>query len=230
MCASNPVALLSATNRSLLNQREARSRKAGLLATRATTEGRIFNGALRAIARQGPKKLTMSDIAAESGVSAGTLYRYFKNKEEILAALGDHFVMKLQEVLQQAIAEDPEPGNRLRVVVDVMLRYWQDNPATLHIGQLEAGFTVNYIKSVWPQLSAVLHNALEPVLADSAAIRNGSVTVDEVVELIVRMAFSHYFIPARDYLDLRDLLDTLGRSAGLEPKKSGARPHRKAAS
>jgi AcrR family transcriptional regulator len=217
-------------NGSFLNQRAARRRKAGLLATRATTESRIFNGALHAIARQGPKKLTMSDIAAEAGVSGGTLYRYFKNKEEILATLGDHFVMKLKEVLQQAIAEDPEPADRLRVVIDVMLRFWQENPATLQIGQLEAGFTVNYIKGVVPQLSAVLHNALEPVLADSAAVRNGSATVDEVVDLVVRMAFSHYFIPAHDYRDLRDLLVTLGRSAGLEPKKSRSRTPRKAAS
>jgi AcrR family transcriptional regulator len=194
-----------------------------VLATRATTESRIFDGALDAIARQGPKKLTMSDIAAAAGVSGGTLYRYFKSKEEILAALGDHFITKLKGVLRQAIAEDPEPADRLRVVIDVMLRFWQDNPTSLQIGQLEAGFTVNYIKSVWPQLSAVLHNALEPVLADSAAIQNGVATVDEVVDLIVRMAFSHYFIPVRNYGDLRDLLVTLGRSAGLAPKKSRSR-------
>lgn len=200
------------------------------MATRATTEAKIFNGALRALARQGPKKLAMSDIAAEAGVSGGTLYRYFKNKEDLLEALGDHFVMRLRGILQGAIAEQPEPADRLRLVVDIMLRYWQDNPATVQLGQLEPGFVIAYIKQVSPQLSAVIHDALEPALADSPAVRLGLATPDEIVDLIVRMAFSHYFMPAKDYRELRDLLVALGSSAGLEPKKARTRAGRKAAS
>jgi AcrR family transcriptional regulator len=142
------------------------------LATRASTEARIFDGALRAIARQGPKKLAMSDIAHEAGVSVGTLYRYFKNKDELLQSLGDHFVTKLQAVLQAAIEDNPEPADRLQIVIDVMLRFWLENPATVQIGQLEPGFVLDYIKRVTPRLSAVLRDALEPVLSESAAVRD----------------------------------------------------------
>jgi AcrR family transcriptional regulator len=200
------------------------------LATKASTEVKIFNGALRALARQGPKKLAMSDIAAEAGVSGGTLYRYFKNKEDLLEALGDHFVMRLRGILQEAITEQPDPADRLRVVVDIMLRYWQDNPATVRLGQLEPGFVIAYIKQVSPQLSAVIHDAVEPVLADSPAVRLGLATPDEIVDLIVRIAFSHFFLPAKDYRELRDLLVALGSSAGLEPKKGRTKAARKAAS
>jgi AcrR family transcriptional regulator len=200
------------------------------LATRATTEAKIFNGALRALARQGPKKLAMSDIAAEAGVSGGTLYRYFKNKEDLLEALGDHFVMRLRGILQDEITEQPDPADRLRVVLDVMLRYWQENPATVQLGQLEPGFVIDYIKQVTPQLSAVLRDELEPALADSPAIRLGLATHEEIVDLVVRIAFSHYFMPAKDYSELRDLLVALGGAAGLEPKKARSRAGRKAAS
>jgi AcrR family transcriptional regulator len=209
---------------------EAQRRKAGLLATRETTEARIFSGTLHALARQGPKKLTMSDIATEAGVSAGTLYRYFRNKEDILAALGDHYMMRLRAALLQAIADEPEPADRLRVVIDVMLRYWQDNPATVQLGQMEPGFVLAYIKSVAPRLSGAIHDALAPVLADSAAVRLGVATVDEVVDLVVRIAFSNYFMPVRDYSDLRDLCVALGTAAGLEPKKTRGGTGRKAAS
>ncbi|MGH3645331.1 MAG: TetR/AcrR family transcriptional regulator [Mycobacterium sp.] len=207
----------------------ARSRKAHPLASRAHTEGRIFDGALRAIARQGPKKLAMSDIAAEAGVSVGTLYRYFTNKDQLLASLGDHFVKNLQAVLQQSIADNPEPTDRLGIVIDVMLRFWLENPVTMQIGQLEPGFVLAYIKRVIPQLSAVLREALEPVLGDSAAVLGGSATLDEVVDLIVRMAFSHFFMPSRDYRDFRDVLVVLGASAGLEPRRSRGQRGRRAA-
>jgi AcrR family transcriptional regulator len=199
------------------------------LAPRATTEARIFNGTLNAVARQGPKKLTMSDIATEAGVSPGTLYRYFKNKEDILSALGDHYMMRLRGSIQQAITDEPEPADRLRVVVEVMLRFWQDNPATVQLGQMEPGFVLTFIKSVVPRLSGVIHDALEPVLAHSPAVQLGVATVDEVVEIIVRIAFSNYFLPADDYRDLRDLCVAVGVAAGLEPKKSRGGARRKAA-
>jgi AcrR family transcriptional regulator len=211
-------------------ERQSSRRKASLLATRATTEVKIFNGALRALARQGPKKLAMSNIATEAGVSGGTLYRYFRNKEELLEALGDHFVMRLRGILQSEIAEQPDPADRLRVVLDVMLRYWQENPATVQLGRLEPGFVIDYIKQVTPQLSAVLGDALGPTLADSPAIRLGLATHEEIVDLVVRMSFSHYFMPTKDYRELRDLLVALGASAGLEPKKARPRSGRMAAS
>jgi AcrR family transcriptional regulator len=200
------------------------------LATRAITEARIFDGALRAIARQGPKKLAMSDIALEAGVSVGTLYRYFKNKDELLQSLGDHFVTKLQAVLQASIEDNPEPADRLQIVIDVMLRFWLENPATVQIGQLEPGFVLDYIKRVTPRLSAVLRDALEPVLSESAAVLGGSATLDEIADLIVRMAFSHYFMPSPDYREFRDVLVVLGASAGLEPRKSRVRSEHKAVS
>lgn len=199
------------------------------MAARATTEARIFNGTLTALARQGPKKLTMSDIANEAGVSPGTLYRYFKNKEEILSALGDHYIMRLRGIIQQAIADEPEPADRLRVVFDVMLRFWQDNPATVQLGQMEPGFVLTYIKTVLPRLSGVIHDALEPVLAHTPAVQLGVVTVDNVVEIIVRIAFSNFFMPADDNRELRDLCVALGVAAGLEPKKARGGTRRKAA-
>lgn len=202
----------------------------GLLATRATTEARIFDGALEALARQGPKKLALSDIAHEAGVSVGTVYRYFKNKDELLRSLGDHFVENLQTGLRQAVEDNPEPADRLQIVIDLMLRFWLENPATRQIGQLEPGFVLDYIKRVTPKLSVVLRDALEPVLGDSAAVLGGSVTLDEVVDLIVRMAFSHYFMPSRDYREFRDVLVVLGASAGLEPRKSRVRTNGRAAS
>ncbi|MGD1257087.1 TetR/AcrR family transcriptional regulator [Mycobacterium seoulense] len=202
----------------------------GPLASKETTEARIFHGTLHALARQGPKKLTMSDIAGEAGVSAGTLYRYFKNKDDILQALSDYYVMGLRRVLQQAIEDEPKPEDRLRVVVDVMLRYWEETPGLLRLGEMEPGWVIGYIKSVWQPLARVLHDALEPALGESPSIQLGAATLDEVVDLIMRVAVSNYFLPVRDYRELRDLCVALWTAAGLEPKKTRARAGRKAAS
>jgi AcrR family transcriptional regulator len=173
----------------------------------------------------------MSDIATEAGVSPGTLYRYFKNKQDILQALGNYFLVGLKDLLQQAIEDSRDPGDRLRLVVDIILRYWQENPQTVQLGQTDPGFVIGYIKSVMPQLQALLHDALEPVLVhESPAVRLGLATPDEIVDLIVRVAFSNHFLPAREYGELRDLCITIVTAAGVEAKKTRARTGRKAAS
>ena len=50
---------------------------------------KIMDGTLRAINSIGARRLSMSDISESSGVSRGTLYRYFASKEEVLAAFSE---------------------------------------------------------------------------------------------------------------------------------------------
>lgn len=48
---------------------------------------RILNAAETCFARNGFHRTTMNDVAAEAGMSAGNLYRYFANKEAIVTGL-----------------------------------------------------------------------------------------------------------------------------------------------
>ncbi len=48
---------------------------------------RILDGALRAFARKGFYNTKVSEIAAEAGVADGTIYLYFKNKDDLLISL-----------------------------------------------------------------------------------------------------------------------------------------------
>ncbi|MCV7177084.1 TetR/AcrR family transcriptional regulator [Mycolicibacterium sphagni] len=186
---------------------------------------------MRAVARQGPKKLAMSEIASEAGVSVGTLYRYFSSKDELLDRLGHHFEAKLQGVLEAEIAADPDPTKRLQIVIDVMLRFFLDNPVTMQLAQLEPGFMLGYVTNSKRTVSILLRGVLEPALAGSPAITGGVVTLDEVVDLIFRVAFSHYFMPGdSDYRKLRDVVVLLSISAGLEPGKTRGRAKRSVAS
>lgn len=47
----------------------------------------IFNATEKIIATKGLQGLSMQQIAAEAGVAAGTIYRYFKDKEELISEL-----------------------------------------------------------------------------------------------------------------------------------------------
>lgn len=49
----------------------------------------IIESAIEVFARQGFASTRMDDVAAESGLSKGLLYWYFKSKEEIIIAIAD---------------------------------------------------------------------------------------------------------------------------------------------
>lgn len=48
---------------------------------------RILEGALRAFAKKGFYNTKVSEIASEAGVADGTIYLYFKNKDDLLISL-----------------------------------------------------------------------------------------------------------------------------------------------
>jgi TetR/AcrR family transcriptional regulator, transcriptional repressor of aconitase len=70
----------------------------------------ILDAARRCFVRNGFHATSMQDILGEANLSAGAVYRYFKSKDEIIAAIGFSnvaaFTAAVEEVLQDG---DPPP-------------------------------------------------------------------------------------------------------------------------
>lgn len=56
-----------------------------------------MNALARCVTRKGIADTTIADLVAESGLSAGAIYRHFKDKDEILVSLIRHRVKALDE-------------------------------------------------------------------------------------------------------------------------------------
>lgn len=78
-------------------------------------------------ARHGVEGVTMRQIAAELGWSATTAYRYFKNKEEILAAVRAAAFSRFCEVIEQATGSSPDPRKSARNVGQAYLGFALEN-------------------------------------------------------------------------------------------------------
>src|SRR5438309_11235702 len=62
----------------------------------------ILDAAVACFAKRGFHQASMHDISAEAGVSVGLIYRYFENKEAVIAAMADRHKKEIQEVLVRA--------------------------------------------------------------------------------------------------------------------------------
>ncbi|QVI24043.1 TetR/AcrR family transcriptional regulator [Nocardia tengchongensis] len=67
----------------------------------------ILDAAQTCFARKGLHATTMQDVFAESGLSAGAVYRYFKSKNDIIEALATEATVDLRATLTEAVYSDP---------------------------------------------------------------------------------------------------------------------------
>ncbi|SFZ76054.1 TetR/AcrR family transcriptional regulator [Chitinimonas taiwanensis] len=94
--------------------------------------GEIMEAALELFVARGFSATRMEEIARAAGVTAGTLYRYFANKEELLkAVIRDAFAPTLQEG-EQLLGNFQ--GSAAELLATVIRNWWQLNGATRFSG------------------------------------------------------------------------------------------------
>ena len=82
---------------------------------------RILKAAVKVFARNGFHATRVSEVAKAAGVADGTIYLYFKSKEELLVSLFEDRVSKLLAFMQDNLPKLPSAPDRLRAVIDMQL-------------------------------------------------------------------------------------------------------------
>lgn len=93
----------------------------------ANFRDRLCDAAEAMFAEHGPEAVTIRQLAAAVGVSPMTPYRYFADKEAILAAVRARAFDRHAELLEQAHAEAP-PEARAAALAEAYLSFALDNP------------------------------------------------------------------------------------------------------
>ncbi|MEV6322389.1 TetR/AcrR family transcriptional regulator [Nocardia sp. NPDC051787] len=94
----------------------------------------ILDAARKCFASKGFHETSMQDVFAESGLSAGAVYRYFKSKDELIAALATQTTVSLRVAMDQAIRRDPLPTPAeliTAIAEEVVRRSGPDGPVRL---------------------------------------------------------------------------------------------------
>jgi AcrR family transcriptional regulator len=62
----------------------------------------------------GVKKTTMQEIASDAGVAVGTLYLYFKDKDDLLVACTDEYIVRHRRQAEAILDSNAPAGEKLR--------------------------------------------------------------------------------------------------------------------
>jgi len=97
----------------------------------------IIEAAIRVFARTGYYSSRVSDIAREAGIASGTIYLYFKTKEEILVTLFREKMAEFVAFLRREIAVEHDPEAKLRRLVRLHFTVLEQNAALAEVVQVE---------------------------------------------------------------------------------------------
>lgn len=83
--------------------------------------GRILQAAIKVFAKNGFYATRVSEIAKAAGVADGTIYLYFKNKDDVLITIFEDGITQLLAILRE-VAESEEPfEHRISRIIELQL-------------------------------------------------------------------------------------------------------------
>jgi AcrR family transcriptional regulator len=149
-------------------------------------KSRVCKAALECLKRLGLEKTTMTDIAKEAGISRPTLYKYFRNKDEVFFTIEERIVATIIYVVEEL----PKDRN-LSYVLNHELA-----------GTLRSRAFSDEATLVFSEMTALPLIEIRPELADQGV---------EISEIMARFAISMILFPGKysnDYDGLRSLIKT----------------------
>lgn len=177
---------------------------------------RIREGALSALARHGLRKLSMTDVNTEAGVSRGTLYRYFATKTELLDSLADHVQEIFERTIAERVAAEPALDDRVRVVIAAVFDFGR-RPPYRQLLDHEPNLVRDFVNDRFDKLVGPVAKALAPAATDDQS-ELPRIDPWSVAEILLRLSFSYGQVNAPNGLQsvgLDEVIDRLlGRRAG----------------
>lgn len=86
----------------------------------------IAQKAIEVLAKRGFQATTIQEIADAAGLGKGTIYHYFKTKEEILLAVSEELFHETERSFGAALLHINEPMEKLSVLIEEALKVTED--------------------------------------------------------------------------------------------------------
>jgi TetR/AcrR family transcriptional regulator, fatty acid metabolism regulator protein len=147
----------------------------------------IIEAAIRVFARNGYYNSRVSDIAREAGIASGTIYLYFRTKEEILVTLFREKMAAFVAHLRREIAAERDPVAKIRRLVALHFTVLEQSPALAEVVQVELRQGQKFFRGASAHEVSAYFDLIASVLQEGVAA--GVFRPDLPVKLATKMLF-----------------------------------------
>ena len=109
---------------------------------------RILDAAVKVFAERGFFTATVAEIARAAGVADGTIYLYFKSKDDLLLRLFDEKMSDVLEESRSALAAEGTASTRLRRFIQLHFALVEKNPELASVLIVELRQSAQFLKGL----------------------------------------------------------------------------------
>jgi AcrR family transcriptional regulator len=166
-----------------------------------TTAETIIQAAINALeSAEDIESVTSQNLAVRSGYSVGSLYRYFKNKDDLYTSIWRFFVSRLHAGLVPKIEAFPEHGT-VRQLMMMVSGYYFDNLRSRKPGKVIPFYRL-FIKAVPDpeNIYKTMDVLIGPLMQAQTRNQSGTMKIMDENELRICLRASHAMI-RNDFLE-----------------------------
>jgi len=144
----------------------------------------ILEAAVRIFARQGFHQSTIAQIAKEAGVADGTIYLYFKNKDDILVQFFSHRTKQVFESFREEVDRGQTSLDKLRNLINRHLNEFQRDRNGAVVYQVETHQSSRLAEEQIKEMSQMYRDLISEIVEQGQ--QEGQIRKDLYVGLVKR--------------------------------------------
>jgi len=148
---------------------------------------RILDAAVRVFAQEGFYNAKVAQIAHAAGVADGTIYLYFKSKDDLLISLFEDRMEQVNATLREALAAGVDAVDRLKRVVQLHLEMIAEHRHMAEVITVELRQSSKFIKEYANPKFAEFLRLIAGAVAEGQ--KNGELRADLDPPLVARALF-----------------------------------------
>ncbi len=159
---------------------------------------RILRAAITVFSRKGFFNSKVSEVARASGVADGTIYLYFKNKEDLLISLFEEKMGEVVSGVRERIATGGSALEKLKIYVDNHMSLLEREADLVEVLQVELRQSSKFLKDYIPAKFLEYLDVLSGILEEGK--RDGQFRSDLNVSVARRVVFGAMDELSRTYI------------------------------
>lgn len=149
--------------------------------------GQILEAAIRVFARHGYYHSRVSDIAREAGIASGTIYLYFRTKDEILVRLFRDKMAEWVALARREIAAEPDAPAKIRRLVRLHFTVLERDPDLAEVVQVELRQGHKFFRGASAHEVSAYFDLIASILQEGIAA--GQIRADLPVKVATKVLF-----------------------------------------
>jgi TetR/AcrR family fatty acid metabolism transcriptional regulator len=147
----------------------------------------IIDAAIRVFARTGYYNSRVSDIAREAGIASGTIYLYFRTKDEILVTLFREKMAQWVALVRREIGTERGAEAKIRKLVALHFTVLEGDPDLAEVVQVELRQGQKFFRGASAHEVSAYFDLIGSVLQEGIAA--GQIRADLPVKIATKMLF-----------------------------------------